>query len=520
MYEKKPMSARDHGLLEHHRPISKADLSPLPLLYPIFAQLPPQRASRESSAPDDNREIGDDSTRRSMTDAPVEKLIPLFRKRSEIQESPVQPALDHGADGTRFISTTLTSTPKVCSRRTPHHAPTHSNALQKLICSNRHPLSVIQVPLVYIGVCDANKPLFSMGNGIESSFSRDVNLRTTDRSGQVSRRYRSAIDGSEELHKSGRSSIERDGFRAAIGGTFPSISRRFLSIHESRSNYLETILGGSSVSPSSTPRRCTATAIVRIIIASVGRFRNNVLELINTCASRDFDSEVRLVATIWVVVREQLCDRELISRDPAGQSSSSYKSARQIKSGRSGRPSRGIGSDRSAGSRIARGGTKTHRYFGTAVCRHPRCVVSCRTSWLTLILCRRVTQRWQDERLMSTKKRVLSAGEEEKRRNKMKDEGREKMAWVYEPRFPSANRENSPREFRRVPTSRSLEFFFRVRKQTSPSKHYVSKQINYRQETEPVEVEKTDARSVYRSCAVFALHVVKYREAWRLLGDS
>lgn len=39
-------------------------------------------------------------------------------------------------------------------------------------------------------------------DGIESFFSRDdhdADLRTTDRIGQVSRRYRSAIDGSEEF---------------------------------------------------------------------------------------------------------------------------------------------------------------------------------------------------------------------------------------------------------------------------------------------------------------------------------
>ncbi|XP_071566545.1 uncharacterized protein [Temnothorax nylanderi] len=34
----------------------------------------------------------------------------------------------------------------------PHHAPNHSNALQKLICFNRHLLSVIQVLVVFIGM--------------------------------------------------------------------------------------------------------------------------------------------------------------------------------------------------------------------------------------------------------------------------------------------------------------------------------------------------------------------------------
>jgi len=48
---------------------------------------------------------------------------------------------------------------------------------------------------------------------IESSFSRDADLRTTDRSGQVSRRYRDAIDGSEEFINRTNRSIERDGQR-------------------------------------------------------------------------------------------------------------------------------------------------------------------------------------------------------------------------------------------------------------------------------------------------------------------
>jgi len=66
---------------------------------------------------------------------------------------------------------------------------------------------------------------------------------------------------------------------------FPSISRQSCRFNENRFNYPETILGESSFSFSSSPRQHATTAIVQIIIATMDRFRNHVLELINMDAS-------------------------------------------------------------------------------------------------------------------------------------------------------------------------------------------------------------------------------------------
>lgn len=79
-----------------------------------------------------------------------------------------------------------------------------------------------------------------------------------------------------------RDSVSRSGWKFPI--------RRSCRFNEGRSNYPETILGGSSFCPlpqtAGVPRRHTATAIVQIIIAGTSRFRNNVVELISRCAGR------------------------------------------------------------------------------------------------------------------------------------------------------------------------------------------------------------------------------------------
>lgn len=94
------------------------------------------------------------------------QFVDLIQHCQAIVNSDTKPALGHGADSTRFISTLA-------------------------------PIPISMGTLV--------------NRDIESSFSRDADLRTTDRSGQVSRRYRGAIDGSEEfINRANRRSRETD----------------------------------------------------------------------------------------------------------------------------------------------------------------------------------------------------------------------------------------------------------------------------------------------------------------------
>lgn len=74
--------------------------------------------------------------------------------------------------------------------------------------------------------------------------------------------------------------------------------------------------------------------------------------------------------------------------------------ARQIESGRS--VVRHLESDRSVGPRVARGGTKTRRYFGTTVCRHLPCVVP----YVVVNIDPLSSRYTMDERLISTGKRM------------------------------------------------------------------------------------------------------------------